>query len=130
MTGPAKAKTAPSGEGWLDGDAGRLVRPYAVTNGRTAPSIRLNLMSMVVATGTGTGHHLEPDHMQVLSLCRRPVSVAEIAARLRLPAAAAKVLLADLADCGALRATAPLTAAETADRILLERILDGLHRRL
>jgi hypothetical protein len=114
---------------WLDGDSGRLVRLYAVTNGRTSPSMKLDLMSMVVATGSRANGVMEPDHVQLLGVCQRPASVAEIAARLRLPAVVTKVLLSDLVDCGAVR-TAPPTAAAGADRILLERLLDGLQRRL
>jgi Protein of unknown function (DUF742) len=115
---------------WLDGDSGRLVRPYAVTNGRTTASLRLDLLSMVVATGTGSHNALEPDHMQALGLCLRPASVAEIAARLRLPAAVTKVLLSDLADCGAVRTAPPRSDANISNRVLLERLLDGLQRRL
>lgn len=121
--------TFPGDETWLDGDAGRLVRPYAVTNGRTSPSLRLELLSMVVATGH-VMNSLELDHLQVLGLCQQPASVAEIAARLRLPAAVAKVLLSDLVDYGAVRAAAPRPAADASNRILLERVLDGLQRRL
>jgi hypothetical protein len=117
-------------DGWLDGDAGRLIRPYTVTNGRTSTSLSFDLLSMVVATGTGNYASLEPDHMQALGLCLRPASVAEIAARLRLPAAVTKVLLADLVDCGALRAAPPQSASDTSNRVLLERLLDGLQRRL
>jgi hypothetical protein len=116
-------------DAWLDGDAGRLVRPYAVTNGRTSPSLRLDLMSMVVATGRGAAGALEPDHAQILGLCERPASVAEIAARVRLPATITKVLLSDLADCGAVRTALP-AAAGAPDVTLLEKLLDGLQRRL
>ncbi len=122
--------TVPGDEGWLDGDAGRLVRPYAVTNGRTTASLKLDLLSMVVATRNGAYGSLEPDHVQVLGLCLRPVSVAEIAARLRLPAAVTKVLLSDLVDCGAVRAAAPRSGADASNRLLLEGLLDGLQRRL
>jgi hypothetical protein len=115
---------------WLDGDSGRLVRLYAVTGGRTSPSMKLDLMSMVVATGSRAHGALEPDHVQLLGLCQRPSSVAEIAARLRLPAAVTKVLLSDLVDCGAVRAEPPAAIAGTGNRILLERLLDGLQRRL
>jgi hypothetical protein len=118
-------------ETWLDGDSGRLVRLYAVTNGRTSPTTKLDLMSMVVATGSRANGVLEPDHMQLLGLCQRPASVAEIAARLRLPAVITKVLLSDLVDCGAVRTAPPTVAGDAAgDRILLERLLDGLQRRL
>lgn len=119
-----------SDETWLDGDAGRLVRPYAVTNGRTTASLQLDLLSLVVATGTGVHGGLEPDHVEVLGLCLRPASVAEIAARLRLPAVITKILLSDLVDCGAVRTADPPPAAETANRVLLERLLDGLQRRI
>jgi hypothetical protein len=122
--------TAPGDDAWLDGDAGRLVRPYAVTNGRIIASRKLDLLSMVVATESGLRSSLEPDHVQVLGLCLQPASVAEIAARLRLPAAVTKVLLSDLVDCGAVRAAGPPSAAQAANRILLERLLDGLQRRL
>lgn len=118
-------------EAWLDGDAGRLVRPYAVTNGRTSATVKLDLLSMVVATGYGSYGSLEPDHMQALGLCLRAASVAEIAARLRLPAVVAKVLISDLVDWGAARAAAPQPAAsDTSNQALLERLLDGLQRRL
>jgi hypothetical protein len=121
--------TTSGDETWLDGDAGRLVRPYAVTNGRTSPSLNLDLLSMVVATGRVTSS-LEPDHLYVLDLCQHPTSVAEIAARLRLPAVVTKVLLCDLVDCGAVRAAPPRAAGDLSNRILLERLLDGLQRRL
>ncbi|HTU04081.1 MAG TPA: DUF742 domain-containing protein [Trebonia sp.] len=134
--------TVPEDETWLDGDAGRLVRPYAVSNGRTIASRPLDLLSMVVATGITTSAGLEPDHLQILGLCLRPASVAEIAARVRLPAAVTKVLLSDLVDCGAVRTAGPRPMADvaaagatsatstTSTRVLLERLLDGLQRRL
>jgi len=121
--------TTPGDDVWLDGDSGRLVRPYAVTNGRTSASVRLDLLSMVVATG-GSHSALEPDHLQALGLCARPASVAEIAAGLRLPAAVTKVLVADLVDCGAARTAPPLSRSDTSDRVILERLLYGLQRRL
>jgi Protein of unknown function (DUF742) len=117
-------------ESWLNGDDGRLVRPYTVSNGRTSPSFSLDLMSMVMSTGGVSQSRLEPDHAQALALCREPASVAEISARLRLPAVVTKVLLSDLLDCGALTAQPPREAAESADRLILERVLDALQRRL
>lgn len=122
--------TAAKDEPWLDGDAGRLVRPYTVSNGRTSPSAQLDLLSMVRATGEVAATHLEPDHALVLSLCRQPATVAEIAARLRLPAVVTKVLLSDLVGCGAVTARPPFPAAGPTDRLVLERVLDALQRRL
>ena len=124
--------TLPREESWLDGDDGRLVRPYTVSNGRTSPSISLDLTSMMKSTG-GTPSGLEPDHAQALALCRQPTSVADIAQRLRLPVAVTKVLLADLLDWGAVTAVTgepSEAAAGPTDRVVLERVLDGLQRRL
>ncbi|MFF3908534.1 DUF742 domain-containing protein [Streptomyces sp. NPDC001848] len=118
---------------WLDDEAGRLVRPYTVSNGRTRPATHFDLLSLVMATGIRPKTYLGPDYDQVLTLCeRRPISVAEIAARLRLPAAITKVLLSDLLGHKALTAQAPrpIEAASPTDRKLLEAVLDGLRKRI
>ena len=116
---------------WLDGDAGRLVRPYTVSGGRTTPSKHLDLLSMVTTIGKPAQQsYLEADHIQVLGLCHQPVAVAEIAARLRLPAAVTKILVSDLLDCGAVMASSPGPDGAAASRFLLERVRDGLQRRL
>jgi hypothetical protein len=120
----------PGDEAWLDGDDGRLVRPYTVSNGRTSPSTSLDLLSMVLSTGGVPQSRLEPDHAQALALCREPASVAEIAARLRLPAIVTKVLVSDLVDCGAVTTQPPRPGTDSDDRFLLERVLDALQRRL
>jgi hypothetical protein len=121
---------AASEEHWLDGDAGRLVRPYTVSNGRTSPTNKLDLLSMVMSTGGVPLARLEPDHAQALALCDQPASVAEIAARMRLPAVVTKVLVSDLVDCGAVTTRLPHVISGPDDRVLLERVLDALQRRL
>ena len=74
---------AAAGDGpWLDDAAGRLVRPFTVSNGRTRPSIALDLLSHVRATGVTPIGYLGPEHAQALDLCRSTVSVAEVAAQL------------------------------------------------
>jgi hypothetical protein len=117
-------------EPWLDDDAGRLVRPYTVSNGRTRPTTKLDLLSMVMATGRVPKAHLEPEHARALGLCDDPTTVAELAAHLKLPAIVTKVLLSDLVDYGAVTTRPPRPAADTTDRSLLEALLDGLQRRL
>ncbi|MFD5073618.1 DUF742 domain-containing protein [Streptomyces sp. NPDC058371] len=120
-----------AGDGpWLDDAAGRLVRPYTVSNGRTRPTTALDLLSQVRATGATPLGYLGPEHSQALELCRGPVSVAEIAAHLKLPAAVTKVLLSDLVDCGALTTKSPAFPHNPTDRSLLEAVLDGLRRQL
>jgi hypothetical protein len=115
---------------WLDADAGRLVRPYTVSGGRTKPSVALDLLSMVRATGRALKVDLSPEHTLALDLSRAPVTVAEIGAHLKLPVAVAKILLSDLIDQGAVTARPPDPAADPADRDILQRVLDGLHKRL
>ncbi|MEU3978892.1 DUF742 domain-containing protein [Streptomyces sp. NPDC026672] len=120
-----------AGDGpWLDDAAGRLVRPFTVSEGRTRPSIALDLLSQVMTTGATPLGYLGPEHAEALALCRAPVSVAEISAHLRLPAVVTKVLLSDLVDGGALTAKPPAFFHNPTDRSLLEAVLDGLRRQL
>lgn len=120
-----------AGDGpWLDDAAGRLIRPYTVSNGRTRPSTALDLLSQVMATGTSPLGTLGPEHAEALGRCAVPVSVAEVAAHLKLPAVVTKVLLADLVDCGALSTKPPAFHHNPTDRSLLEAVLDGLRRQL
>jgi hypothetical protein len=114
----------------IDDAAGRLIRPYTVSGGRTRPTAALDLLSMVMATGAAPQVHLGPEHAMALGLCHGPTSVAEISAHLRLPAVVTKVLLSDLVDCGAVTARAPRSRDTPTDRSLLEAVLDGLRRRL
>lgn len=117
-------------EHWFDDAAGRLVRPYTVSNGRTEPTMRMELLSMVVATGRHLQGHLGPDHAQALGLCGNFTTVAEIAARLRLPAVVTKILISDLVDCGAVDTRLPDPLADSTNPAVLETILNALQRRL
>ncbi|MEU5400148.1 DUF742 domain-containing protein [Streptomyces sp. NPDC005963] len=121
---------APKDGPLLDDAAGRLIRPYTVSGGRTRPTAPLDLLSLVMATGAVPKDNLGPEHALALGLCDGPTSVAEIAAHLRLPAVVTKVLLSDLVDCGAVTARAPRCLDTPTDRSLLEAVLDGLRRRL
>ncbi|MCQ4084851.1 DUF742 domain-containing protein [Streptomyces sp. RB6PN25] len=114
----------------LDDSLGRMVRPYTVSDGRTRPTSHFDLMTMVTATGAVPRRELGLDHSNVLVLCERPVTVAEIAAHMGLPATVIKVLLSDLVDCRAV-ATRAFDRARfgpnsTLDLDLLEAVRDGL----
>lgn len=114
----------------IDEDAGPLVRPYMASGGRTAPTASFDLLTLVWSTGR-VGHlTIEPELGEVLLLCREPVSVAEVAAHLRLPAIVVKVLLSDLLELGAVAVLSPDPDVDTTDRSVLEALLDGLQRRL
>lgn len=105
------------------GDAG--VRPFVVTNGRTRPvDERLRLETQVVATPQADGFVLDAECRRIVDLCRAPMSVAEIGGVLDLPLIVARVLVADLAEIGA------VTVQEqepSMTRELLERILERVH---
>ncbi|MEO3826319.1 DUF742 domain-containing protein [Actinomadura sp. B10D3] len=114
---------------WLDDEAGPLIRPYTVNAGRTRPTMDLDLLSLVVTTGRAT-EGMDLEHYQVLDLCHSPLSVAEVAAHMRLPVIVTKVLISDLVDCGAMvtRTATQSPFGQPADRVLLEKLLDGLQR--
>ncbi|AQT75377.1 hypothetical protein B1K54_30425 [Streptomyces sp. fd1-xmd] len=121
---------------WVDGSAGRVMRPYTASGGRTRPGIALDLLSLMTATGVRPRVPLGAEHTHALRLCASSaaVTVAELAGQLRLPAAVVKVLLSDLMDYGAVMAQSPRFpgggsyAAD--DQSLLLAVLDGLRRRL
>jgi hypothetical protein len=117
------------GERWLDREAGPVVRPYAVTKGRTLPSggASFGLIDLVIATGERPSEHFRPgpEHRRILSLCRRPTPIVDLTSEIDLPLGVVRVLLGDLAGAGMVRV---LSTPEqpTADQRLLRMVLDGL----
>ncbi|MFD7084568.1 DUF742 domain-containing protein [Streptomyces sp. NPDC059918] len=106
-------------------------RPYALTRGRTRPSVHLGVEMMITAlAGLGEAapsYASSPEHRAIHQLCARPLSVAELAALSRLPLGVARILIADLAECGLVHLQAnPTTADGQPDAQLLERVLGGL----
>jgi hypothetical protein len=105
------------------GDAG--VRPFVITQGRTAPvDERLRIETQVVATPQAGGFVLDFECRRIVDLCATPLSVAEIAAALELPIVVARVLVADLASVGAVTVH---EQDQQVSRALLERILERVH---
>jgi hypothetical protein len=93
----------PGEDRWVDDEAGPVVRPYAMTRGRTRP-VRgtFDLISMVVATRNppAADAGLGPEQLAIVRRCREPLSVAEISAHLNLPLGTVRVMLGDLLDAG------------------------------
>src|ERR1044072_6043453 len=90
-------------EQWFDENAGPSARPYVMTRGRTEPSRgQFDLITLAVAIGSPSSVEvgLDPEHLAIVRLCRSPLSVAEIAAHMDLPAGTIRVLLGDLVDRG------------------------------
>ncbi|MGW5110608.1 DUF742 domain-containing protein [Nocardia sp. NPDC004123] len=119
----------PARESWFEDDGGPLVRPYAVVGGRSG-GVRheLDIITLVVAARQHVGtDRLGPEHNDILHICSQPLSVAEVAAHLRLPLIVTKILICDLIDQGFLtyrRAPAPDAVAH--DVNLLHEVLNGI----
>lgn len=116
-------------ERWLDAEAGPVVRPYALTRGRTRHSGEsFDLVATVVSTQelVGDPSSLGPEHVSVLQLARAPTTVADIASDVDLPLGVVRILLADLRELGLVAIRAPVTMAERVDKQTLREVLNGL----
>lgn len=116
-------------ERWVGNDAGPVVRPYAVTRGRTRPSgLTADLVSIIVATGRTPGDRvwLSREQRLLLELCRRPSTPADLASDTGLPFRVVQILLADLHEYGLVRELPQARHADRPDPQILLRVLDGL----
>ncbi|MBG0827174.1 DUF742 domain-containing protein [Planomonospora sp. ID67723] len=114
---------------WIDEEAGPVVRPYAMTGGRTKPSsTAFDLLSMVVATGAEISPraHLGSQHRRLLSLVGRARPIAEIASDVQLPIGVIRVLLGDLLDQGLILVRQPMPATASPAQSLLQEVINGL----
>jgi hypothetical protein len=122
-------ETDQAGNLWLDEAAGPVVRPYAMTHGRTRPIAgRFDLISLVVAMGpvSGTEPGLGPEHATIAEICQRPLSVAEVAARLDLPLGIVRVLLGDLLQRRLIMAREPQPATHMPNEGVFKAVINGL----
>ena len=107
-----------------------LVRPYALTAGRTDAGVELALEARVEALNTTAKPRWPRNDVrgQILTWCVHSPSVAEIAADLSLPLGATRFLVGDLVTQGYLRVHAPLGDSMPIDerRELISRTLRGL----
>jgi Protein of unknown function (DUF742) len=122
----------PTGGKWRRRDSGPVVRPYAVTGGRTEPADGevLDLLTVVVATGRPAGAddpaRLTPEHRRILGLCGQQVTVADLGADTALPVGVVRVLLADLILQGAITVVRQRPAGQRTGNDVLQEILNGL----
>ena len=112
-----------------DADMGTLVRPYALTGGRTRPAVDVAIESLLAATPQGRARAAAGDggavDMHVLRLCQRRLqSLAEIAALSRLPLGVARVLVGDMIIAGSLALAGSSSQGHSTD--VLGRVLSGL----
>jgi hypothetical protein len=118
--------------GWRE-DA-RVVPAYALTQGRTrSAGLELGLETLVTATEFATRYEgsLQMEWLEIVAMCGRPISVAEIGAALQVPVGVARVMVSDLADAGYLTVSLPVPVDVNGrpGREILERLLDGLRAR-
>jgi hypothetical protein len=116
-------------ERWLDAEAGPVVRPYALTQGRTRHTGEsFDLVATVVATQAAITDlsSLAPEHMSVLALARAPTTVADIASDVDLPLGVVRIILADLRELGLVIIRTPVVMAERIDKHTLREVLNGL----
>jgi uncharacterized protein DUF742 len=111
----------------------RLVRPYAMTGGRTrASGPELPFETLVLATdhGRDAAASLTWEQRAIVRLCSRPLSIAELASHLAVPLGTARVLVGDLTESGLVEThgAVPEAAGDRPDVLLLERVLDGLRQ--
>lgn len=118
-----------AGPEWLDEEAGLLVRPYALTRGRTRSSADdLDLISTVQATGARPQDEraLGPEQRRILELTGRPTLVAEVAAGLDLPVGVVRVLLGDLRDQGLISVRPAASPPPLPAEHILKEVINGL----
>lgn len=117
-------------ERWLDAAAGPVVRPYALTQGRTRHSGEaFDLVATVTATSVriAVPGGLGPEHVAVLQLAQRPATVVDIASDVDLPLGVVRILLGDLRELGLVIIHAPVPVkAQQVDRDTLREVLHGL----
>jgi len=115
---------------WLDQDAGPVVRPYALTGGRTRPAGEsFDLLALICAIRGSSLDltQLEPEQLTVLARCRVPTPMADLAADLDLPLGVVRILISDLRERGLVTIHRPAPVGLT-DLQVLKDVADGLRR--
>jgi hypothetical protein len=110
--------------------SGLRVRSYVLTGGRTRGGADLPFEALIQVTPSGRSSipRLTLERRDIISQCVGSISVAEISAYLHLPLGVVRVLVGDMVEEGLLTASAPdhSRTGDRPDRLLLERVLDGL----
>jgi Protein of unknown function (DUF742) len=107
-----------------------LVRPYAVTQGRTEPRYKLEIEAIVETNRYDPRELplLSPECRAIMEFCQNWRSVAEVSAVLQMPLGVARILIADLAMEGLVRIHQLDHTQGRMDVNLLERVLSGLRK--
>jgi hypothetical protein len=114
---------------WLDHDAGPVVRPYTVTQGRVSPTGGdIDMLAFVVATTPKNypGARLQPEHDAIVAAAWEPIPVVELASTLDLSVGVVRVLLGDLRSAGLISMHEPPAASRPHDVDVLKAVVNGL----
>jgi hypothetical protein len=114
---------------WLDRNSGPVVRPYALTGGRTRPTgAAIDLLALVISTNATVDELLlEPEYVAVIRECRQPKPVADLASDLDLPLGVVRILLSDMREHG-LVVVRPPARTRLTDPQLLKDVADALRK--
>lgn len=113
----------------------RLVRPYAVTGGRTRATGNADFpMEALVCPTTGTmvptaGTGVAVERQRIRQLCEQQLlSIAELSAMLHVPLGVIRVLVSDLVNEGLVTVSVSTseTVAAATNLYLLESVLNGI----
>lgn len=109
-------------------DSRPFVPAFMALDRRVEPSrSTLDALALLNAATDRVPHGLDPPGHRIAELLSGgALSLAEVAAHVRLPVGVVKVLVADLVDAGHVEVRAPVPHAEQLDTHFLERVLSGL----
>lgn len=108
-------------------DEGSPVPLFVITGGQGSTAKTFNLVTLVAAR-SAPEPGMQPEQAAILSMCRYPLSVAEISAYLSLPFSVVTVLLSELVEGERVEATAPVPVASYPELGLLEAVIHGLRK--
>jgi hypothetical protein len=93
----SQRRTAPEQSATAPYDDGLVVRPFLLTGGRTRPvQDGLRIETLLLAPPAALFAPLLFEAQQIVRLCQRPVSIADLAVAMRVPLGVVRVLVADL----------------------------------
>lgn len=129
--GASRSSGAPYEDDESDVDldtSGPLVRPYALTAGRTRARVKVAIESLIVTIQEVTAADRGRDWQRIAWLCNAPHSLAEVAARLHVPLGVARVIVGDMAEQGVVEIHNTALTYDDEGTMQLGRVLRGLRR--
>jgi len=116
--------------GWTEPEQEKYsrLRPYLLTSGRAQPvddTLEIEAQIQTSDLGASKKSELNFEQRDIVGLCSANVSVAEVAAKLKLHIGVARVLVADLAALGYVQVIRP-NVHLSHDPAMIERVIRGL----